>query len=195
MAESLKDQVISAAVAHIAEYGPDSLSFRRIAAAAGVSHQAPYHHFRDREGVFSEIALIGFTQFVTDVGAPPRAGDDPDVCVRLLERYVEFALTHKGYFRVMFRSDLCNIHESPEVQKVADKAFDTLLDAVTELVDSDASIEEMRLLATTMWSVAHGLATLLIDGPLESKMGAVADRRSLARAVARQTVNGLSNLH
>ena len=57
MAESLKEKVIRAAVDHIAESGPDGLSFRQIAADAGVSHQAPYHHFGDRDAIFTEIAL------------------------------------------------------------------------------------------------------------------------------------------
>ena len=32
-------------------------------------------------------------------------------------------------------------------------------------------LDEIRIVATTMWSAAHGLATLLIDGPLEMKIG------------------------
>jgi hypothetical protein len=43
-----------------------------------------------------------------------------------------------------------------------------------------------------MWSVAHGLATLLIDGPLESKIGTLSDRKKLIRAVGSQVLNGLT---
>jgi hypothetical protein len=43
-----------------------------------------------------------------------------------------------------------------------------------------------------MWSVAHGLATLLIDGPLEMKIGASSDRKKLIRAVGSQVLNGLT---
>jgi len=35
-----------------------------------------------------------------------------------------------------------------------------------------------------MWSVAHGLATLLIDGPLEKKLGGIKDENSLVKQVA-----------
>jgi hypothetical protein len=44
-----------------------------------------------------------------------------------------------------------------------------------------------------MWSAAHGLATLLIDGPLERKVGKVRDRRALVRAVARRAAVGLAS--
>ncbi|NCX32212.1 MAG: TetR/AcrR family transcriptional regulator [Actinobacteria bacterium] len=119
MAESLKEKVIRAAVDYIAESGPDSLSFRQIAANAGVSHQAPYHHFGDRDAIFTEIALIGFRTLSADLAAPVRRDEDPDPSIRLLERYVNFALANTGYFRVMFRSDLCKIGESPDLQKTA----------------------------------------------------------------------------
>jgi hypothetical protein len=44
-----------------------------------------------------------------------------------------------------------------------------------------------------MWSVAHGLATLLIDGPLENKIGKVSDRRVLVWAVARRMIDGITS--
>ncbi len=190
MVETLKDRVIRAAVDRIAASGPDGLSFRQIAADAGVSHQAPYHHFADRHAILGAIALVGFRKFVDDLTAPVRDDDDPDPAVRLAERYVDFALAHKGYFRVMFRSDLCRMGESPELLDAADAAFGVLIEAVTGIVGPRASVDDVRTTATTMWSVAHGLATLLIDGPLEHKIGAVADRRALVRAVARQTRDG-----
>jgi hypothetical protein len=111
----------------------------------------------------------------------------------MCERYVDFALTNKGYFRVMFRSDLCQMDESPETQRAADEAFDTLLFAVSEILGSSASIDEIRVQATAMWSVAHGLATLLIDGPLEHKIGKVSDRRALVRSVANRMIDGLTS--
>jgi AcrR family transcriptional regulator len=192
VAETLKDKVIRAAVEYIAESGPDGLSFRQIAADAGVSHQAPYHHFGDREAIFTEIAFIGFRTLSANLAAPVGRDEDSDAAIRLLERYVNFALSNTGYFRVMFRSDLCKIGESPELQKTADSAFDTLVDTVQTIVGPKATVDQIRVVATTMWSVAHGLATLLIDGPLENKIGTLNDRKKLIRAVGSQVLNGLT---
>jgi AcrR family transcriptional regulator len=193
VAETLKDKVIQAAVDYIAESGPDGLSFRQIAADAGVSHQAPYHHFGDRDAIFTEIGIIGFRMFAAELAAPARRGEDPDVAIRMLERYVNFALTHSGYYRVMFRSDLCKIGESPELQRFADASFDALIDAVQSIVGARSSVDEIRIVATTMWSAAHGLATLLIDGPLEMKIGASSNRKKLIRAVGKKINEGLRN--
>ena len=189
--QTLREKVIKAAVKYVAGNGPDGLSFRQIAADAGVSHQAPYHHFGDRSAIFGEIALEGFRKFAVVMGAPARAYEDTENCVRLCERYVDFAIANKGHFRVMFRADLCQMHESPETQKAADDAFATLLEAVSEMVGDSASIDEIRVQATAMWSLAHGLATLIIDGPLENKIGKVSDRRALVRSVAQRAAEGL----
>jgi len=193
MAQTLRDRVIKAAVKYIADSGPDGLSFRQIAADAGVSHQAPYHHFGDRSAIFTEIAREGFQKFTEVMSSPARRDEDSNLAVRMCERYVDFALTNKGYFRVMFRSDLCQMDESPETQRAADEAFDTLLFAVGEILGSSASIDEIRVQATAMWSVAHGLATLLIDGPLEHKIGKVSDRRALVRGVANRMIDGITS--
>ena len=193
MAQTLRDRVIKAAVKYIADSGPDGLSFRQIAADAGVSHQAPYHHFGDRSAIFTEIAREGFQKFTEVMSSPTRHDEDSNLAVRMCERYVDFALTNKGYFRVMFRSDLCQMDESPETQRAADEAFDTLLFAVGEILGASASIDEIRVQATAMWSVAHGLATLLIDGPLEHKIGKVSDRRALVRGVANRMIDGITS--
>ena len=192
--QTLREKVIKAAVKYVADNGPDGLSFRQIAADAGVSHQAPYHHFGDRSAIFGEIALEGFRKFAVVMGVPARADEDTENCVRLCERYVDFAIANKGHFRVMFRADLCQMHESPETQKAADDAFATLLEAVSEMVGDSASIDEIRVQATAMWSLAHGLATLIIDGPLENKIGKVSDRRALVRSVAQRAAEGLRRI-
>lgn len=186
---ALRETVLRAAVDYIADHGPDGLSFRQLATDAGVSHQAPYHHFVDRKGIFRAIASVGFTQLAAalrDVEGETEA----DRALVLLERYVEFALDNRGHFRVMFRSELCVMESDPALQSIADEAFGALVDHVQADLGPQASLAEIRVRATAMWSLAHGLATLLIDGPLEVKIGEVADRRAFIRAVGAQMMLG-----
>jgi hypothetical protein len=173
----LRQTILDSAVAHIAERGPDGLSFRRLAKAAGVSHQAPYHHFVDRHGIFEAISDEGFAMLF-DAMRRAIATADGDPAAALLESYVGFALEHRGHFRVMFRPDLC---------ASGGQAFDTLVDVVRVSLGPDATIDEIRARTTAMWSMAHGLATLLVDGPLERKIGPITDHRAFVRAVAEQS--------
>lgn len=184
--ESLRDTVLAAAVEYIAEHGPDGLSFRQVAIAAGVSHQAPYHHFTDRRGIFQAIAAEGYESF-TNAMIDALANDPDEPTTALLEAYVNFALDHPGHFRVMFRPDLCAITENRELEKIADASFDVLVDHVREALGPKAPLKDIRARAAAMWSLAHGLATLLIDGPLEAKIGPVSSRRALIRAVSEQS--------
>jgi len=186
VSSTLRETILRAAVDHIAEHGPDSLSFRKLASDAGGSHQAPYHHFVDRRGVFRAIALDGFTRLgesMVDAMSVPLAERSES----MLEAYVEFALANPGHFRVMFRSDLCMMEEVAELQALADAAFDTLVDHVRVSLGDGASINDIRARATAMWSLAHGLATLIIEGPLEHKVGPITDRGAFIRSVARQS--------
>lgn len=185
VSSTLRDTIFRAAVDHVAAHGPDSLSFRKLAADAGVSHQAPYHHFSDRRGVFRAIALDGFTRLSEALAHAMSVPADEQGGV-LLEGYVEFALSNPGQFRVMFRSDLCDIEDDPEVRAFADAAFDALVDHVRTKLGEGASINDIRARAAAMWSLAHGLATLFIEGPLQRKIGPIADRRAFIRSVAGQ---------
>jgi len=182
----LRETVLKAAVDYIAEHGPDGLSFRQVAQAAGVSHQAPYHHFTDRKGIFEAISTEGYEMFNAAM-LDALAGDPDEPTSALLEAYVGFALEHRGHFRVMFRPDLCTIGDNPELQRVADASFDVLVDLVREILGPKASINDIRARATAMWALAHGLANLLIDGPLDGTIGPVKNWRTLVRAVAEQS--------
>lgn len=179
----LRSTVLRAAVDHIAAHGPDSLSFRQVAAAAGVSHQAPYHHFTDRRGIFQAIAIEGFSMFAEALRSAERR-QDVDTATALLEGYVDFALEHTGHFRVMFRTDLTEMHENAVLAEVANESFDVLVDHVQRVLGPKATVDDIRDRVVTMWSLAHGLATLLIEGPLEDKVGPIVDRHALIRAVA-----------
>lgn len=206
-ASPLRATVLRAAVDYIAEHGPDGLSFRQVATAAGVSHQAPYHHFADRKGIFQAIAIEGFEMFSAAlreaadaaVGAaePGSTGEsddsvERDPAVAMLDRYVEFATQHRGHFRVMFRPDLNGLTESVELLTTSDTAFEVLAGHVGRMLGPDVAPEDLRARLIAMWALAHGLAVLLIDGPLEAKLGPVPDRRAMVRAVAAQS--GLSRL-
>ena len=123
--ESLRRTVLDAAVAISAASGPDAISMREVAREAGVSHQAPYHHFTDRSGIFAAICEEGFRQ-LSEALLAPRPSIDSNMC----ESYVHFALQNPGHFRVMMRNDLCQLADYPNARIEADSAFDILVDEV-----------------------------------------------------------------
>lgn len=181
--ESLRRTVLDAAVAISAASGPDAISMREVAREAGVSHQAPYHHFTDRSGIFAAICEEGFRK-LSEVLLAPRPSIDSNMC----ESYVHFALQNPGHFRVMMRNDLCQLADYPSAAFEANRAFDILVDEVKSLLGEGAGEETVKTQTAYMWSVGHGLATLLLDGPLELKLEGIDDMNAFIHQVSRTAV-------
>ena len=181
--ESLRRTVLDAAVAISAANGPDAISMREVAREAGVSHQAPYHHFTDRSGIFAAICEEGF-RHLSEALLAPRPAIDSNMC----ESYVHFALQNPGHFRVMMRNDLCQLANYPSAAFEANRAFDILVDEVKLLLGEGADNEVVKTQTAYMWSVGHGLATLLLDGPLELKLEGIDDMNAFIHQVSRTAV-------
>lgn len=177
--------VLDAAIAIIESDGAESLSMREVARRAGVSHQAPYHYFKDRSGIFAAISQEGFaalahafrqvqTDGTLDTTSPAKAG---------FAAYLRFAREHVGHFRVMFRADISGLSSHPEAHECAEDAFTELLNMVARTVGHSADTQDALTFALMLWSQAHGLAMLLLDGPLEGKLGSAVDIEKQVNAV------------
>src|SRR6266513_508614 len=57
---NLRETLIEAALDLIARKGPAGFTFAEAARWAGVSSAAPYRHFRDRDALIADVALLGF---------------------------------------------------------------------------------------------------------------------------------------
>ena len=160
--------VLDAAIAIIELDGAESLSMREVARRAGVSHQAPYHYFGDRSGILAAISEEGFTglaQAFRDV----HETELPAAKAGFIA-YLNFAREHVGHFRVMFRNDICGVMTHELTAVAADSAFDELRLMVSRTTGPEIDQNKAFTFAAMLWSLSHGLATLVIDGPLPNKV-------------------------
>ncbi len=164
------------------ESGPSALSMREVARRAGCTHQAPYHYFANREAILAALVREGFDE-LADRLASAREGlegaDRRAVLTASGNAYVEFALRCPGVFRVMFRPDVCDPERFPEVVRASERARDELARLARRVAGEETSLE-MEVL---FWSGVHGLASLLLDGPLVGAFGSVQERLEFAREV------------
>ena len=58
----LRQRILDTSEQLLEETGVTALSMREVARRAGVTHQAPYHHFADRESILAELVARGFDQ-------------------------------------------------------------------------------------------------------------------------------------
>ena len=146
---NLRAAILRAGAKLIEEQGLAALSVREAARRAGVSHNAPYRHFPDRDALFAALAAEGFLE-LSDALAN-RTGHE------LGAAYVRFALARPERFRLMFGGRLA-FERFPELRAQAQRAHQHLADAFAGL-GSDA-----QFAAAAAWSLVHGLAQLTLDG-------------------------------
>lgn len=142
--------------------GISGLSLRDVARRAGVSHNAPYRHFPDRDALLAALAAEGFELLGEAMGG--HAGRE------MGEAYVTFALGHPQRFRLMF-GGLLDFEKYPELRTAADGAYQLLVLAFKDL-------PRPELVAAGAWALVHGLSHLLLDGHF-----AHADPKAFAREV------------
>jgi AcrR family transcriptional regulator len=166
----LRRALVDAAAALADEKGIAALSLREAARAAGVSHAAPYHHFKDKTALLAAVAEEGFLrldEFQTK--ALDSAARRPAARLKALGKaYIDFAIKNPQYFRMMFRKDLVEPEAYPSLKEVSQRTFDRLFAAVGDCMESSSKAEAMSL-SITAWSLVHGLASLWLDGPLSNK--------------------------
>ncbi len=160
------------------EGGPAALR-REVARRAGCTHQAPYHYFANREAILAAVVAEGFSELADRLEA---ANDHVmtaglrGTAVASSNAYVGFAIMNPGVFQVMFRPDMIDHARYPDVQEHGTRARESLRRLVQILYGDDAS-PEMEIV---MWAQVHGLASLLISGPLGYEIPTQAARLAYA---------------
>src|SRR5947208_5362918 len=100
---NLREVLLESAIRLIAEVGPAGFTLREVARRAGVSHNAPYRHFRDRDDLMSAVAAQGFRELTQAMmEAASERSDALDRLKRAGLGYVTFALRRPEHFTVMF---------------------------------------------------------------------------------------------
>jgi AcrR family transcriptional regulator len=189
----LRRALLEAAEAELVAAGLEAFSLRRVAKRAGVSHAAPAHHFGDVRGLLTALAAQGFERLVaTQAEREAAAGADPDA--RLVASgvgYVDFAVAHPALFRLMFASGRPD-HSDPHLKAAGRAAYRRLVDNVAAAAYGDSATDEPPVEAVmAAWSVAHGLADLIIGGQVEA-LAALAEpeRTDAVAAILRGSLRG-----
>jgi len=174
---ALHSALIEASIALAREGGPDRVVLREAARVAGVSHSAAYRHFADREALLVEVSQRARSELAAEMRRRVNRAEDP------LERlqavgtaYVDFALTEPGLFRTAFIShpaatnpDARDRLAVPETRSPADSAEPyEILGQVLDEAQAAGLLDAGRRPGAEIaaWSAVHGLANLLLDGPL-----------------------------
>jgi AcrR family transcriptional regulator len=173
-----REAIVEAARDLIVAGGLEALSLRRLAAQLGVTAPALYAHVRDKQDLLRALAEGEFDKLVARFDAVTEP--DPVARIRAHGRaYVEHARENPELFRVMFLfPPELGAADVPDDVKLpaATKAFTAAASAVTEATEAGAIVaDDPLLVALTLWSGTHGVATVLqlgfgLPAELEDRM-------------------------
>jgi AcrR family transcriptional regulator len=170
----LRAALLEAALDIITERGPQSLTIREVARKAGVSHTAPYRHFANKDDLIVAVVKQGF-ELMSQTMQDKKSAAEPDPISQFAASgtaYVDFALQHPAYYRVMYSGDLLTSTGQHTLQHTSAETF-------SELVSDVKTCQELGIIRTgnptlqalSLLCTIHGFVTMAIDNRVSSLLG------------------------
>jgi AcrR family transcriptional regulator len=199
---SLNSALVDASIALAREGGPDRVILREAARAAGVSHSAAYRHFADREALLAEVSRHARGELAAEMRRRVARAKGPRQRLRAVgTAYIDFALTEPGLFRTAFTSHPATSPAADQDRGNAGSPGDgvdpfEILGEVLDQCQAAGLLNPHRRPGAeiAVWSAVHGLANLLLDGPLpRTAAGIEFAQRQVWELIERGLLNGGSS--
>jgi AcrR family transcriptional regulator len=184
-----RDAISTAAREILVAEGLHNVSLRKVASRLGVTAPALYAHVADKRDLLQGIAESEINRLVEQFESVQ--GDDPIQRIRQQCRtYVDYACANPDLFRAMFlfRPELTS-EPFGDTPALGSRLFAALERTVREAIQRGSFGGEVDpgKASLTIWTAAHGAATMLLSGPpLEGDV-----RNRLADAVVEAVLAGL----
>lgn len=187
---NLREALIEAALAVVDELGPDGLSMRQLARAAGVSSAAPFRHFADKHTLIDAVAERAAAQLDAVVADAGEACLDALTQFRAMTvAYVRYASEHPALFDLIHSRAA-----SPDgfLGAVGDERRLKLIALIYEGQNAGLIPEaDPELIALTSEALTHGLARMVVDGHPRLRSLSSEDARRLALAATQLLQSGI----
>src|SRR5271163_1683205 len=168
----LRRALVQAALVIVTEEQDWAFSLREVARRAGVSHNAPYSHFADKNDLLAAVAAASMEKLREEMQIAVSGIEDPATALRASGRaYVRFGTSNPALYRLIFGPAIAAGGRRPGIVEEAGARTRALLEGIIErgarsgafAIDlNDTRGQAIAVL--TAWSVVHGLTLLSIDG-------------------------------
>ena len=151
--------------------GLEAVTLRAVGERAGVSRQAPYKHFADKEALLSVLAAGFFERLGLEMWrAAEEAGGNPFSRLKAVgEVYVRYALANPHRYRLMFGEKMQR-SPHPEVHEAAHALYEGFVGAVADCQEvGELPARDPAGLAALIYATVHGAVDLALAGQAEEK--------------------------
>ncbi len=189
----LGNALLQAASRLLEERGVAGFSLRDVARIAGVSHAAPYRHFRDKAALLLALSGRGFERLraaLVEAAAGQRGPEQG--LIEATRAYVHKAVQKPGMTRLMFGGAVAapvNDGHARERGMVLEVLVGIIREGQAVGAFRERDPEELALVA---WSTMHGLAMLAVTQVLDNRYTDTAKLDALASSVAGNVIYGIS---
>jgi AcrR family transcriptional regulator len=180
--------------------GPNAVVLREATRRAGVAPNAAYRHFSSHSDLLQAVRANALSSLAvameSEIAGIRRIKDRGDLARATLRAvgtgYLRFALAESGLFRTAFTVP-DNVEDDIDTAKAGNSGlnpFQLLTSALDLMVEAGVLPKQRRPGAEYLaWSAVHGLAYLIIEGPLSD----VSDKevQSLSERLLKMVENGL----
>ncbi len=161
-----RDAILDAAEAEIKEKGFEHHSLRGVARRIDYSPAGLYEYFESKEALVGALCLRVNEQLSAYLNAVPAGLPYTDYMQQLLQAYIQHAVDHPELFTMMFHNMRIGVEETPD-EIVPEDAFAILMGVVERgIAEGEIEVAEgfgTFEIAYSLWTLAHGMATLRIN--------------------------------
>lgn len=180
----LKNALIKAGIEILVKEGVGGLSLRKVASCAGVSHSAPYSHFRDKQSLIAAITTESFRQLYDELreAIAPFSGDPKRQLTAGALAYAQFALDHTDMFKIMFSGVLEKEKDYPAYVEATRQTFSQVVEVIKACQEAGVlRPSQPEVMAVSVWGQVHGIVSLALEGQISHT---VLDQHSVGELVS-----------
>lgn len=160
---NLKNALIEAGIEIVHIEGMQQLSLRKVATRCGVSHAAPYKHFKDKESLLDAMKshiTKQFSSLLCDIANKHQ--NESDIMHRLGNTYLRFFIENPHYYHFLFGQIGVQINlEKDEAENYLPfNLFRTSAIAMQKKMKISEEYFTHNIIA--MWSIVHGITAMAI---------------------------------
>jgi AcrR family transcriptional regulator len=165
-------KLIAAAAALLDSGGEDAVTLRAVGHAVGVSHNAPYKHFKDRGALLAAVAMVDFAMLTDAFSGIRKSASKPTTKLkRALKAVVEYGHAHPARYRLIF--------SNPEVAAqggdIEQAALNTFAEfaAIVQECQAKKELPDVSNVALSglLYASMHGLIDLEASGRMRPAKG------------------------
>ena len=165
--------MLDAALGLLRDGGPDAITMRAVASAAGTSQAAVDELFAGKEGLVEAMPLAGFALLRDELAALPVTDRPADDVLALCDGFRSFAAEHPHLFDVMFSRPFETFRPTTDDDRVAQDLYASFTARVGALMQrneiDDAVVDVTTGLVALLFGVASQQRSGLLGSTAESQ--------------------------